>query len=210
MGGGTGRSGTAFLRALAFGAGAAALGTIVWSLIINLLNMELGLIAIGVGLLVGVAVRKGARGRGGWKFQTLAMALTYMSITASYVPMVVKALRDGPAKADKTADGKSADGKSADGTTVGRTGSEVQSAAGHAGKQEPPSAGQVILAFIVVFGLAFASPFLSGASNIMGIIIIAIALYEAWKINRRVPVSGPFRIGSMIPAGAAPPPAAVP
>jgi hypothetical protein len=32
----------------------------------------------------------------------------------------------------------------------------------------------------------------------MGLIIIAIALYEAWKINKRIPIAGPFRLG---PAG---------
>ena len=47
----------------------------------------------------------------------------------------------------------------------------------------------------LLLGLAFIAPFMGGASNIMGIIIIGIGLYEAWKINRRVPLSGPFRFG---------------
>jgi hypothetical protein len=50
----------------------------------------------------------------------------------------------------------------------------------------------------------------------MGWIIIGIALYEAWKLNRRVPITGPFRFGGglSVPAPAPvtppgmPPPAA--
>ena len=72
-----------------------------------------------------------------------------------------------------------------------------------------------MLALGLVLGLAFAAPFLGGTSNIMGILIIGIGLYEAWKINRRVPLSGPFRFGPATPPlmaappGAAPPPAAL-
>src|SRR5262249_24083855 len=83
------RSSASFWQALLYGTGAALLGTIVWFAILKLFNYELGLIGIVVGLFVGVAVRKGARGLGGWKYQTLAMALTYVSITASYVPLVM-------------------------------------------------------------------------------------------------------------------------
>jgi hypothetical protein len=46
-----------------------------------------------------------------------------------------------------------------------------------------------------VLGLSFVAPFLSGASNIIGIALIGIALYEAWKFNRSVPlvIDGPLR-----------------
>jgi Sec-independent protein secretion pathway component TatC len=65
-----------------------------------------------------------------------------------------------------------------------------------------------VLAILIIFGLAFASPFLAGFENIMGLIIIAIALYEAWKLNKRVPVSGPFRMATAQAAGAPVGPAA--
>src|SRR5206468_726575 len=48
------------------------------------------LIAILVGFFVGKAVSWGSYRRGGWKYQTLAMVLTYLSIVASYVPVIVK------------------------------------------------------------------------------------------------------------------------
>ena len=39
-------------------------------------------------------MKKGSGGVGGWKYQAMAMALTYVSITASYVPMVMKGLAE--------------------------------------------------------------------------------------------------------------------
>ncbi len=38
-----------------------------------LTGYEFGLIAVLVGLAVGIAVRKGSSGRGGWRYQVLAM-----------------------------------------------------------------------------------------------------------------------------------------
>jgi hypothetical protein len=189
----------AFPRAFAYGAGAAILGTLVWFAVIKLFEIELGLIAIGVGVLVGMAVRKGSGGVGGRKYQALAMALTYVSITASYVPFVLKGLYEGAQKtahekadtAKKTGDGSDPEAKPQD-----------QAPATDATAHRPKLSVLSLLAFVaIVFGLAFASPFLGGASNIMGIIIIGIALYEAWKLTRGVPVTGPFRLA---PAPAVP------
>jgi hypothetical protein len=51
------------------------------------------------------------------------------------------------------------------------------------------------LALFVAFTLAL--PFLAGLENLIGIFIIAIGLYEAWKVNRgvRFSVIGPFLVG---------------
>jgi len=42
-----------------------------------------------------------------------------------------------------------------------------------------------------------AAPFLAGAQNLIGLLIIGFALWEAWKFNarRQVPISGPYQIG---------------
>jgi hypothetical protein len=184
----------AFGRALLFGIGAALLGTIVWYAIIKVTGHEFGLLAIGVGLFVGVAVKRGGRGLGGWRYQALAMVLTYVSITGAYVPLVLKASLEA------------SDAKKISVTAVpapGSTGApqndapaaDTQAATG----AEKPSAGSVAMALGLLLGLAFIAPFMGGASNIMGIIIIGIGLYEAWKINRRVPLSGPFRFGPAAP-----------
>ena len=70
--------------------------------------------------------------------------------------------------------------------------------------------------YLFVFAFALGRPFL-GAVSFMGWIIIGIALYEAWKLNRRLPITGPLRFGGglSVPAPAPvtppgmPPPAAV-
>ena len=58
--------------------------------------------------------------------------------------------------------------------------------------------------WVLIFVLACAAPFLAGASNFMGWIIIGIALYEAWKINRRatVQINGPYAVNATVPPGA--------
>jgi hypothetical protein len=132
------RSSGSVWRALLLGAAAAVAGSIVWALFTELSGREWGIIGVVVGLFVGTAVRRGARNQGGWKYQALAMALTYVSITGSYIPSVIE---DG-------------DG----------------------------------------FAFALVRPFVGGV-GFMGWIIIGIALYEAWKLNRRLPITGPLRFG---------------
>jgi hypothetical protein len=190
------------LRAALYGAGAALLGTIGWYAITKISGYQLRLVAIVVGLFVGKAVRKGGGGLGGWRYQALAMVLTYVSITASYVPMLIAEARDSKARRS------AAEQAAAPGAAETDRGPAPADASPSRSK---PGAGDVVLAFALLFGLAFAAPFLGGASNLMGIIIIGIGLYEAWKINRRVPLSGPFRFGPAAagPAGG-PPPTALP
>jgi hypothetical protein len=137
-------------RGLLFGAGAAAVGCLVWAAVLQLSKgSSYGIIGIVVGLFVGIAVRKGARGLGGWRFQAIAMTLTYLAITTSSVPALI----------DDTV----------------------------------PTAAVVVIAFVN----AAVAPFMGGTS-FMGWIIIGIALYEAWKINRRVRIAGPFRFSGAV------------
>ncbi len=184
-----------FGRALLFGVGAALLGTIVWYAITRVTGHEFGLLAIGVGLFVGVAVKRGGRGLGGWRYQALAMALTYVSITGAYVPLVLKASLEA-SDAKRTA--VTATAPAADPGGTARSDAPVADAQADRGA-EKPGAGSFAVALALLLGLAFIAPFMGGASNIMGIIIIGIGLYEAWKINRRVPLSGPFRFGPAAP-----------
>ena len=165
-----------FWRALLFGVGAAALGSLVWFAVYKLSNgSSFGIIGIAVGLFVGFAVRKGSRGLGGWRYQALAMVLTYLAITTSYVPLILEASVEGPAHADDEQD------PTADPTVA------PPASGTHA--KAPPPFGMLVL---VMFALATTVPF-TGGVGFMGWIIIGIALYEAWKLNRRVPISGPFR-----------------
>ncbi len=54
------------------------------------------------------------------------------------------------------------------------------------------------LAFVALaFAFALIAPVLAGTDNILGLIIIGIGLYEAWKLNKRreLVVSGPYHLG---------------
>ena len=146
------------LRAALYGAGAALLGTIVYFAVLALSGYEIGLIAVGVGWLVGRAVRKGGNGCGGWKLQTLAVGLTYCSIVGSYVPLAMR-------------------------TIVARQGQSVTAAADGLG-------------MLLLFGDALAAPFLAGFRNILGLFIIGLGLYEAWRLNRcpELVLSGPHSL----------------
>jgi hypothetical protein len=149
------------------------------------------------------------------------MVLTYVSITASYVPLVIKGIVEAGA-ANNVASAASSKGspEQAPGEAPAAA-PEDFAGPSNDGTAQPKAtgksgAGALVLALGLVLGLAFAAPFLGGTRNVMGILIIGIGLYEAWKINRRVPLSGPFRFGPAMPPlamtapGGAPPPAALP
>jgi hypothetical protein len=146
------------LRAALYGAGAALLGTIVYFAVLALSGYEIGIIAVGVGWLVGKAVRKGGDGCGGWKLQALAVGLTYCSIVGSYVPLAIR-------------------------TLVAGQGQSVAAAADGVG-------------ILMLFGYSLAAPFLAGFRNILGLFIIGLGLYEAWRLNRRpqLVLSGPHTL----------------
>ena len=68
---------------------------------------------------------------------------------------------------------------------------ETAAAATH---EEPASQGYGSVASLVL-----AIPFLAGAENIIGLIIIGIGLYEAWKFNRKpqISITGPHAIAAV-------------
>jgi hypothetical protein len=54
--------------------------------------------------------------------------------------------------------------------------------------------------------IACIAPFAAGAQNIVGLIIIGIGVYQAWKLNKRQPlvITGPHALASPASAIAAP------
>jgi hypothetical protein len=161
-----------FGKSVLFGTGAAIAGAIVWYAVSELTHVQWGLIGIVIGYLVGIAVRKGSRGWGGWQYQTLAMVLTYLSIVSTYIPPLLNAIDSG------------------------RDIAATHPIIGNNQSGSNNSAPNPVIKYALVFALACAAPFLAGAQYFLGWIIISIALYQAWKINRRVPleISGPYKI----------------
>jgi hypothetical protein len=194
------------LRATLFGFVAGIGGAVIWYAVRRLTGYEVGLIAIVVGLMVGGAVRAGSRGRGGVGYQVLAVLLTYFSICANYMPDIFFALQD-QFRQEQFADAgttQPAGATTAPASAPTRS-DDVEAAmpvAGAAAADEELSAGQKALGLTVVlvfmFAISLAAPFLGGAGNIIGLLIIAFALWEAWKINKRreVNLTGPYQLAT--------------
>jgi len=192
-------------RALAFGSVAAALGAGIWFGITALTGYEFGLVAILVGFMVGWAVRRGSGGRGGWFYQLAAIGLTYASIVSTNIPPILGAMRRA---AEERQMANAAPTNSA---TASSATNQVLAAAGLSGASDSanrPATSTVrgnVLTLILIFALACAAPFLGGFQNILGILIIAIALYEAWKLNKggQLNITGPFEAAAS-PSGSGP------
>jgi len=163
-----------FLMAALYGGGAALLGALIWFAITKLTGYELGLVAVVVGLLVGKAVRKGSRGVGGRRFQILAVVLTYLSIGLAYVPLAIGEL-------DKGASG-SAKGGLESGTSAAPAPAPEDAA------KAPPSVGAAVgLLLGGCLVLMVVLPALGAVKSIGGALILGIALWEAWRMNRVAP-----------------------
>jgi hypothetical protein len=80
-----------FAQAVLFGVGGMLAGAIVWYIVEKVFNLEIGIIAILLGYLVGKAIHRGAGNRGGIQYQILALVLTYLGICLAYAPFLIEA-----------------------------------------------------------------------------------------------------------------------
>jgi len=172
-------------KAIALGVLATIACSVAWYLVLKLTGSEFGILAIVVGLVVGGAVRKGSNRRGGWRYQALAIFLTYTAIVSSYVPYMLDQARQPDAAV-------ATDSVRADSSALTK---ESATAAAKSPKTSPRPL-VVVVAIILGLGFLYALPFLAGLQNLLGLLIIGIALYEAWKLNVRaeLSVSGPHRV----------------
>jgi hypothetical protein len=159
-------------KAALLGSGAAVLSAAIWYGIVKLTGYELGIVAVVVGIAVGGAVKLGSEQRGGWAYQMLAVVLTYLAIATSYVPLLMESAVP-PATDDAAAQG--------------------EPVAGNAEGQGTPIQPSLPVAVLVSLALPVLQVMDGG---IIGLLIVGFALWEAWRINRRVPIvfSGPFRL----------------
>jgi len=164
-----GPNAASLLRAALFGLGAGIAGAILWTGITAMSGYQIGLVALVVSWAVGSAVRRGSGGLGGPLYQAIAVLLTYLAIVSTYMPGIAAAVA-------------------------------AQEAAVEAELTEPQAgvvqAGQLDSVILVV-GIAASLPILRLFDAPMGSLIIAFALYDAWRRNKRAQVefSGPLRVG---------------
>lgn len=182
------------LKAIGAGLGAGLAGAIVYYLVLVLTGYELALISIAVGYAVGRAVRWGSGGRGGRLYQVIAVMITYVAIVGSYTPMVITQMQH-----EIDADRKAA-------AVAGQTSNPATpTTAGTPARARPVDGFMVLrslMGAIILFILLLPVPLMTGLQNIIGLIIIGLALYEAWKTTRRVQltITGPFTLTPGEPA----------
>jgi hypothetical protein len=164
------------LRAFIYGLGAAIAGCALYATVAIVTGLEIALIAILIGYMVGKAIRHASGGLGGRPQQILAVVLTYFSISTSYIPVAIYQYAKSPQN-----------------TAVTRSANAEQSE----GRSEPSSAGAALLGMLA-FGLA--APFLSisGVGGLISLLIIFFGLQRAWRVTGRpeILVHGPFQTSS--------------
>ena len=181
----------ALMTAGVYGLVAGVFGAIIYYAVIAIAHLEIGIVAVLIGYMVGYAVRTGARDRGALRFQVLAIALTYASIALAYTPIVVKqAVGAGRSAQNARAATTSSDGNSTAATESGRA------------TTKRPGGLRVLLSFVFLAALIAALPVLavigSFPSGLISAFIIFIGMRQAWTMTgaTRLQVLGPFRVGA--------------
>jgi len=165
------------LLAAMFGMGAGIAGAIVYYAVIAITNFEIGIVAILIGYMVGYAVRKGAGGRGGRRFQVLAVALTYFAVALAYVPLILPATLNAKPSA-----------------------AAAPAAPGDAVK--PPATASPIKLAAILIGFTVALPVIMVIgglpSSLLSAAIIFFGMKQAWRMTGApaLRINGPYRVGA--------------
>lgn len=158
------------VKAFLYGSGAAIAGCALYATVAIVTGLELALIAILIGYMVGKAIRMASPG--GRPQQIMAVVLTYLAISTSYVPVgIYHRVKGKPAQ-----------------TTATETKPVVTPA-----EAAPSPAAAIGL----LLGFAIAGPFLTltDASGILSLVIIFFGLQRAWRMTGRpnLVISGPYQ-----------------
>ena len=190
-----------FFKACIFGLAASFAGFLIYFGILKLTGFEIGLISILVGYMVGAAVRRGSDGRGGILFQAIAVCCTYLAIAASYSALVVPQFIE-QMKNDKAAAAQQQKAEVAEKVVDPQAENAPNAEPKNAPKDEPVQQKEitpleVAMAVGIILAIMLALPILAGFSQPIGLLIVAFALWEAFKLNRKVNlvITGPHNIG---------------
>jgi len=169
-----------FLTALLFGVVAGIAGAILYYAVIAITNFEIGIVAIAIGFMVGYAVRKGAGGRGGRRFQVLAVVLTYLAVGLAYTPLVVKGAIESRTKTRASAT-----------AAAPRDANDANTTRPSLIKLVPVLAGFVVALPVMVIAGGFPASLISAA-------IIFFGMQQAWRMTGapRLKITGPYRVGA--------------
>ncbi len=205
------------MRATLFGFGAAIAGAIIYYGVIAITDFEIGIVAILIGYMVGYAMRKGARERGGRRLQVIAIALTYFSVALAYLPLAMRGAQRSGSESGLTSDSAQVLTPSTDSAIAG---ADTENATGEATAQSRVSSDSLALettfdgtvraiGLLLVFSLTLPVFVVFGSmpSGLISALIIGIGMRQAWKMTG-VPdleTHGPFKVGAVSSASDAPP-----
>jgi hypothetical protein len=173
------------------GLGAGIVGAVIYFAVIAIAHIEIGIVAILIGYMVGYTVRKGASGRGGRRFQILAVSLTYVSVALAYTPLVIRGATDANRNAQK------ATTSSASGPTSARTVAGNDPVPGTV-----PTRARFLLGLGMLFLFVLVLPVLvvfgSLPSGLISAVIILIGMRQAWRMTGApfLQILGPYRVGA--------------
>jgi hypothetical protein len=180
---------SAFARGLLLGIGGAILGLILYSTVGIVSGYTIGYVALAVGWLVGKGIIKGSNGMGGRRYQIAAVALTYVAISLSAIPIGISYAIKHEAP-HHSAPASSANSTAPEGQ------SETQTSTSEPTKKINWGAflGQMAL-------LGLASPFLElqdPVHGVIGLFILFIGLSIAFRLTAAKPleVDGPYNAAS--------------
>ncbi len=180
-----------------FGAGAGLAGTAIWCVIRIVMHMELGIVAMLVGYIVGKAVRKGSGGWGGRRYQVLAVLITYACISATFVPVMVEAIRKKAGQAHQEKLAAPRNDEAAEKPDAAKNGRGNADNAPVKPLHADRSFLNVVVALATLFALCLAIPVMVGIHDPIMLIIFGIGLWEAWRFAARrvLPIVGPLQLG---------------
>jgi hypothetical protein len=150
-----------FGRAVLYGLGGALAGSAIYAIVSITTGFHLSLISILVGFIVGKAIKRGTRGRGGRKLQILAVLLTYGAITTSYIPEMLQSVKKRSEKQEQS--------------------KTVQIA------QPRPTVLRLAMAIAFLIAISLAAPILyllgSPGGGLLNALILFFGLMQAWKMT---------------------------
>jgi hypothetical protein len=213
-------------RAGIFGFGAAIAGAAIYFAVIQFAHLEIGIVAILIGYMVGYSVHKGAAGRGGRRYQIIATLLTYWAVGLAYAPFELSRRIEESTKvtastpADSARVAKTATSDSARAVTPDSAGavaadsarpsatsesSAAKAAATKGTSSVNPTAALVIgilVMLLYVFVLPVKSVIESMPGGAISAFIIFIGMRQAWQMTRapKLEITGPYKVGGAAPA----------
>ena len=194
---------------IAFGGGAALVGALAYWGVMEFLELEIGIVAIAIGWLVGRAVAKATRGRSARRHQIMALGLTYLSVALAYAPFAIKEwkkeARESRIAADSVAVAKSTSPANVaaptDSIAVTQAGAPASGTAATSTKEDEATPGGLAVALLVLSGILLALPIVAALGSMPGgllsLLIIGFGLRQAWtaSVASNSAVTGPHALG---------------